>query len=88
MQTDFDENEIVIHNPPGCTCRRIIWLKETCDVFSLNILPGSALATLTADLGQIKFEKRFDYHSLSEEVAVAFWRIWHEWQPDKGIKIE
>ena len=88
MQTDFDENEIVIHNPPGCTCRRIIWLIETCDVFSLNIVPGSNLATLTADLGPIRFEKRFDYHLLSEEVAAAFWVIWHEWQPDKGIKIE
>lgn len=84
MQTDFDENEIVIHNPLGCTCRRIIW----CEVFSLDILPGSALATLTAELGQIRVEKRFDYHLLSEEIVAAFWGIWHEWQPDKGIKIE
>lgn len=40
MQTDFDETEIVTHNPPGCTYHRIIWPIEECDVFSLNILRG------------------------------------------------
>ena len=40
MQADFDETEIVTHNPPGCTWHRIIWLIEECDVFSLNILRG------------------------------------------------
>ncbi len=75
----------VIHNPPSCTCRRIIWLSEHCDTFSLTVTQTGA--RINARLADKAIDNTFAYTRLSEAIAEAFWQIWQRWQPEDGLKI-
>ncbi|WP_312758136.1 hypothetical protein [Pantoea brenneri] len=80
-------SHITLHNPPSCTCARIIWLSMNCDSFAMNIGTANGDAHVDARLGSVYHSTRFHPETLKETVNDLFWQIWAVWEPAEGIKV-
>ncbi|MCQ5472385.1 hypothetical protein FHW04_000537 [Pantoea sp. AN62] len=89
MNTSEDAvvSHITLHNPPSCTCARIIWLSMNCDAFAMNIGTANGDAHIDARLGSVYRSTRFHPEALKETVNDLFWEIWAVWEPEEGIKV-
>lgn len=77
---------IIIHNPPTCTCQRIIWLAAYCDRFELDVGTKDRDARINAQLGDKLQGAQFRPHMLRESVAGVFSAMWEAWEPSEGVK--
>jgi len=89
MNTSVDAagSYITLHNPPSCTCARIIWLSMNCVSFAMNIGTGNGDAHIDARLGAVYRSTRFHPETLKETVNALFWEMWAVWEPEEGIKV-
>ncbi|EAM1616360.1 hypothetical protein EU642_22250 [Salmonella enterica] len=78
-------NNVPVHNPPSCTCQRMIWLGDHCDSFEIMINVSGII--VQARIGNERVLFSGQYRDTAKHVAEAFKAMWKVWQPASGVKM-